>query len=242
VAAVAKSFPASSVVPKHHHARAQRLFGVEGVMTVRAAGGLWTVPPSHALWVPAGVVHEIRMGGRVEMRTLYIDPKRARGMPRECRVLLVSPLLRELIVRAMRIAPRYDERGMEGRVMQLILDEVALLPSQPLGLRMPADGRLAKLCEAILKDLSDSTPIARHGARVGLSERSVIRLFPKETGLTFGRWCKQARLLKAFELLDEGHKMTHVALELGYSSPSAFSKMFRRALGRAPAQARVLRP
>jgi AraC-like DNA-binding protein/quercetin dioxygenase-like cupin family protein len=234
VAAVAKTFEAGAHVPRHHHARAQLLFGVQGVMTVRAAGGLWIVPPSHALWVPAGVVHEIRMGGRVEMRTLYIEPRRMADAAKECQVLAVSPLLRELIVRAMAIAPRYDERGMEGRLMQLILDEVALLSPQPLGLRMPRDPRLARLCEAVLKDLSALAPIASLGAVVGLSERSVIRLFPKETGLTFGRWQKQARLLKAFELFDKGHHVTHVALELGYASPSAFSRMFRRTLGQAP--------
>jgi AraC-like DNA-binding protein len=62
----------------------------------------------------------------------------------------------------------------------------------------------------------------------------VIRLFPHETGLSFGRWQQQARLLKAFALFDEGLSVTQVALELGYASPSAFTKMFRRAMGEAP--------
>ena len=203
-------------------------------MTVQAAGGLWILPPSHALWVPAGVVHQIRMGGQVEMRTLYIQPQYAGGIKRECQVLFVSPLLRELIVRAMELAPLYDERGMEGRLMRLILDEIALLPAQPLGLRMPRDTRLLRLCELVLRDLSMPDSIAQLSASVGLSERSVIRLFPKETGVSFRRWHKQARVLKAFELFDHGQSVTRVALELGYSGPSAFSKMFRRTMGKAP--------
>jgi AraC-like DNA-binding protein len=69
---------------------------------------------------------------------------------------------------------------------------------------------------------------------VGLSERSVIRLFRKETGMSFRRWHAQARLIKAYELFNDRRSVTAVAMELGYSSPAAFAKMFRRALGRPP--------
>jgi AraC-like DNA-binding protein len=234
VATLADSFDQGAVIPPHSHERAQLIFALQGTMTVQAAGGLWILPPSHALWVPPGVVHQIRMGGRVEMRTLYIQPQHAASGRHECQVLFVSPLLRELIVRAMELPALYDERGMEGRLMRLILDEIALLPPQPLGLRLPRDARLLRLCEHVLRELSTADSIGRLGASVGLSERSVIRLFPKETGLSFRRWHKQARLLKAFELFDHGQSVTRVALELGYSGPSAFAKMFRRTMGKAP--------
>lgn len=240
VSALASSYPSGHRIAQHHHPRAQLIFGLHGVMTVRAEGSMWTVPASHALWMPAGVEHSIRVDSAVEMRSLYFEARRVRGIPGECRVMFVSPLLRELIVRAMEIPPLYDVRGADGRVMQLIVDEVASLTPQPLGLRMPGDARLARLCEHLLADLSSSEPIATLGQGVGLSERSVIRLFPRETGLSFGRWQQQARLLKALALFDEGMGVTRVALELGYSSPGAFSKMFRRLLGASPRA--LLRP
>jgi len=234
VSALADSLERGAVIPPHSHRRAQLIFAIAGTMTVRAADGLWILPPSNALWVPAGVVHQIRTSGPVEMRTLYIQPGHAQRIRNECHVMFVSPLLRELIVRAMELPALYDQHGMAGRVMMLILDEVARLPAQPLGLRMPADARLLRLCEIVLRDLSAIDSIARLGAAVGLSERSVIRLFPKETGLSFRRWHNQARLLKAFELLDQGQSLTRVALDVGYSGPSAFAKMCRRTLGKAP--------
>ena len=234
VAALAESFARGAIIPAHSHKRDQLIFAVQGTMTVQASRGLWILPPSHALWVPAGVVHQIRMGGRVEMRTLYIQPQHAERIRHECHVLFVSPLLRELIVRAMELPSLYDERGMEGRLMTLMLDEIALLPAQPLGLRMPSDPRLLRLCELVLRDLATPHSITELGASVGLSERSVIRLFTEETGLSFGRWQNQARLLKAFELFEHGQSMTRVALELGYSGSSAFSKMFRRTMGKSP--------
>jgi AraC-like DNA-binding protein len=168
------------------------------------------------------------------MRTLYVQPGHARDIKNQCHVIFVSPLLRELIMRAMALPPLYDEHGMEGRVMRLILDEVAHLPARPLSLRMPSDARLLRLCELVLSDLCKTGSIARLGAAVGLSERSVTRLFPTQTGLSFRRWLNQARLLKAFELFDEGQTLTQVALDVGYSGPSAFAKMFRRTLGSAP--------
>ena len=235
VTALAGSYASGSSIPSHHHTRAQLIFGIQGVMLVQAGSGLWVVPPSHALWMPAGMEHSIRMSGQVEMRTLYLDPDHLQAGRRECQVLFVSALLRELIVRAMTIPRMYDHNGMDGRIMQLILDEVALLRPQPLGLRMPADPRLLRLCNRVLADLSRTTPIGQLGEEAGLSERSVIRLFPKETGMSFGRWQNQARLMKAFELFDQGRSITYVALELGYSSPGAFSKMFRRWMGTGPA-------
>ena len=234
IAALSDSFVGGVVIPEHSHERAQLIFAVRGTMTVHAAGGLWILPASHALWVPGGVTHRIRMNWPVEMRTLYVQARYAARAGGECRVLFVSPLLRELIVRAMELPPLYDQRGMAGRVMTLILDEVAALPARPLGLCMPGDPRLLKLCERVLGDLSAAGSVAQLGASVGLSERSVTRLFSSETGLSFGRWLSQARLLKAFELFDQGHSVTRVALELGYSSPSAFTKMFRRSMGMPP--------
>jgi AraC-like DNA-binding protein len=234
VAALAASYPAGHTIPLHHHPRAQLIHGLQGVMTVRAAGSVWTVPASHALWLPAGTEHSVHMDVQVEMRSLYFDRRRVRGTPQECRVLSVTPLLRELIVRAMELPPLYDERGRDGRIMKLIVDEIGMLRPEPLELRMPGDARLARLCRILLARLSETPSIAELGARVGLSERSVIRLFPRETGLTFGRWQQQARLQRAFALLDEGLSVTQVALELGYAGPSAFTKMFRRTLGSTP--------
>ena len=204
-------------------------------MTVQAAGSLWILPPSHALWIPPGMVHEISMSGPVEMRTLYVEPGSARCVGNDCRVIFVSPLLRELIARAMDLPRLYERAGMQGRVMTLILEEIAQLPARPLGLRIPRDPRLAHLCRLLLRQLSSRPSVRKLGSMVGLSERSVIRLFPRETGLSFRGWHNQARLLRAFELFDSGRTVTSVALEVGYSTPGAFSKMFRRTLGRRPA-------
>lgn len=42
--------------------------------------------------------------------------------------------------------------------------------------------------------------------------------------------------MQAMRLLAEGAKVTHAAMEAGYSTPSAFISMFRKAWGTTPAR------
>ena len=60
------------------------------------------------------------------------------------------------------------------------------------------------------------------------------RAFKSDVGMTFGKWRQQLRLMHAMRLLAEGSKVTYAALEAGYSTPSAFISMFRKALGMTP--------
>ena len=105
--------------------------------------------------MPAGVRHSIVMSGNVTMRTLYLRHDAAAGMPEVCRVLQVSPLLRELILEACNLSVEYDLDGRDGRIMALILDEIAEAvehPASALHVPMPSNPRLLKVCRAVMQD------------------------------------------------------------------------------------------
>src|SRR5688572_13934259 len=119
VVARRSTYPAGHHVDAHWHDRAQFIFAVQGTMRVRTPRRAWIVPPSRALWVPSHTVHEIQMYGVVEMRSVYIDDAAAAGMPSSCVVLNVTPLLRELVVRAVALPAHYDDEGDEGLLMKL---------------------------------------------------------------------------------------------------------------------------
>jgi AraC-like DNA-binding protein len=70
----------------------------------------------------------------------------------------------------------------------------------------------------------------------GASARTVARLFRSELGMSFGQWRQQALLTRAVTLAARGQPMSHIAAELGYASPSAFSAMVRRAVGAPPSR------
>jgi AraC-like DNA-binding protein len=236
LAAMAKSFPDGHLIERHQHARAQLLYAVSGVMTIETAGGSWLVPPDRALWIPAGVPHQIKVAGELQMRTLYVRADASTHLPEKCGVLAVSPLLRELVVRATQLPVLYDEAGPDAAVMALILAEIQALPSLPFHLPMPDDRRLLKLCKLVCEDLSASSSREFYAARVGVSARSVSRLFQRQTGMGFTQWRQKARLMAALQRLGAGETVTSVALALGYRSPSAFTAMFRRVLGVSPRQ------
>ena len=218
----------------HWHDRAQFVFAVAGTMAVRTPRRAWIVPTSRALWVPARTVHEIQMYGAVEMRSLYLDDAAAAAMPPSCVVLEVTPLLRELVVRAAALAANYDENADDGLLMRLLVAEMRGLPHSALDLPLPESPDLMALCERILADLSTRRTCAGDADSMSTSSRTLYRRFLKETGITFARWKQQARLLESVQRLAQGAPVTTVALDLGYESASAFSTMFRRSLGIAP--------
>jgi AraC-like DNA-binding protein len=234
VAAMPKDFASGFVIQPHSHERAQFIYATAGTMRVAADGSMWVVPPQRALWMPAGVEHGITMLSDVTMRTLYLRDDAAAAMPLSCRVLPVSPLLRELIVRATELPLQYDEDGPAGHLIALLLAELHGLQSLPLQLPMPQEARLRALCLALLAAPGDQRTLREWAQSVNASERTVARLFQNETGLSFGAWRQQARLLEAMGRLGSGAPVTQVALDLGYDSVSAFSAMFRRAAGASP--------
>ena len=112
--------------------------------------------------------------------------------------------------------------------------EIRRLPPCALDLPLPESPELTRLCESLLADLSTRRPSDRDAGDMNVSTRTLYRRFLKETGITFARWKQQARLLESIRRLAQGTPVTTVAIDLGYESPSAFSAMFRRALGVVP--------
>jgi len=221
-------------VQSHQHPTNQLIHAVHGVMVVSSSNGHWIVPPTRGIWMPAGTEHQVRMIGMVKMRTVYIWPDASPDLPTECKAVSISSLLRELILAAMNIPGDYLPDSRHGRVMQLLIDEVALLPTLPLHLPHPTDPRLLEICGTLAAQPDDASTLKQWGERLEIDAKTIQRLFARETGMTFGQWRQQARLLKALELLAGGERVLDVALQLGYESPSAFATMFKRQFGTTP--------
>jgi len=234
VVAFARELAYRDLLTAHSHARGQLLYAVEGVMQVRTPQGVWLVPPQRALWVPPMVEHEIRMLSKVSMRTLYIAQAEGRAIGEQCRLLEVSVLLRELILASLAEPREYEPESRAGHVAALIMSELARAPSIPVAIPWPQDRRLQAICEAILAEPGRQFALADWAGVGGASVRTVIRLFPRETGLQFRHWVQQVHLSEALVRLARGDAVGVVAQALGYRSQSAFSNMFRKALRSSP--------
>ncbi len=236
IVAMAKEFPDGQLITFHQHPRAQLLYASSGVMTVTTESGIWVVPPLRAVWIPAHVSHQIRASGQVSMRTLYIQPDICTGLPEGCCVVSVTPLLRELILHAMDIPPLYALSSPDERLMNVILDQIQIMDIAPLELPIPKDPRLKKIYDHLVARPEDNRTLEDWGKVVGATGRTLARHFRLETGLAFGQWRQQVRILEALKRLAMHEPVTTVAMELGYESPSAFITMFKKALGKTPGQ------
>ncbi len=231
---LAKDYRHGDSEPDHYHNCAQLIHSLSGVVQVTTRLGSWVVPPGRGVWVPAKMVHSLRITGQVAARTLFVDPLARADLPAQCQVVQISPLLRELIICAMEIAPGYPSGGRDERVMELILDELRILPILPLHLPESREASLLALCRHIQATLAQPWTLEQAAAQLSVSGRTLSRRFQRETGLHFSDWVRRARLLAALNALATGRSVLEVALDLGYDSPSAFSAMFRRLLGVAP--------
>jgi AraC-like DNA-binding protein/quercetin dioxygenase-like cupin family protein len=239
ITTLTRDYPAGQVIPLHFHDRDQLVYASRGVMTVRTRDGRWVVPPQRAVWIPARVPHTIVMSGSVAMRTLYLKPRLARALPQGCCVVNVSSLLRELILHACVLHTlKKTVKRHEPLIAVIVhqLEAVQMIPLQLPNLSDPSlsDPRLARIAGVFVKNPRDSRTLTQLCRASGASKRSIERLFQREAGMTFGKWRQQARLMEGMRLLAEGAKVTHAALESGYSTPSAFISMFRKALGVTP--------
>ncbi|HEY9131909.1 MAG TPA: helix-turn-helix transcriptional regulator [Dyella sp.] len=238
--ATGNDYPAHYVLHPHSHRRAQLLYAMTGVLTTITQEGSWVIPPRRALWIPPGVTHEVHMGGPVSTRSVYVreDVARAAGLPTRCEVIAVSPLLHELLLEAVDVPMLYELEGRDGTVMRLLLEEIRRMPTLALSTPLPRERRLAALCRHLLEQPSQEVSIDTMAARAGMSRRSFTRVFREETGMSFAAWRQQACLLAALTRLGNGEPVTQVAMDLGYSSSSALSAVFRRVLGVPPSEFR----
>jgi AraC-like DNA-binding protein len=232
--ALARNEATGCYVAPHSHPRGQLLYATSGLMRAATDTGIWLLPPQRGLWIPAGVVHDQRMLSPTTMRTIYIEPATAARIGDTCRTIEISPLLRELILALLDQPTEYSLNEKNGHIVALILLELEAARTIKLDIPWPKDRRILMMCEAILAAPDTPMSLDYWAEKVGGSSRTLIRLFIKETGLTFRHWVQQVRLAEALHRIENGEAIANVAYALGFASPSAFAAMFRKTMGQSP--------
>lgn len=236
VTGVAVDYNSGHVIPPHSHRRAQLLYATAGVLVIETDAGRWVVPPSRGVWLKGGITHSVRMRGAAQMRSIFVNPDAIPGLPDGDCVIDISPLLRELILAATKVDGDYELESRDGRLMRFILDELCSLPVLPFNLPWPQDARIIRVCQALAEDPADARNASDWAEMVAMSDKTFHRQFHKQTGVTFGRWRQQARLLLSLESLAQGTPVVQVALQHGYESQSAFAAAFKRQFGLSPSE------
>lgn len=226
------------VIPRRHrHNWGQLSYTIRGYLQVWTNTANFIALPQRAVWIPAGIEHQVQQqSNRTIIRSLYIDSDALKDEWLNCRVLAVSPLLHELIRRFSTLPVHYDIDGADGRLAQVLLDQLATSKEAGLVLPWPSDARIQPICKELQNNPDTASDLASYSKELGISDKTLTRLFQQETGLGFRLWRQRARLVHALPLLERGDRITDVALACGYESLSAFIATFKQHTGVTPGE------
>ena len=99
--------------------------------------------------------------------------------------------------------------------------------------------RVARAVRFIEEHFSESLKVEAIARSAGLSASALHIRFKEATGLSPMQFAKRLRLHRAHGLLVAGETVARSAFEVGYVSPSQFSREFRRQFGMTPVAARA---
>lgn len=218
----------------HSHPEAQ-LCGLDrGLAILETDAGAWTCPPGRCVWIPPNMTHSLRSYGKISGWMVRLDARRRASLPVEPRILALSPLLKEIVVRMMTWVDNPEANAAKRRLVDVLNDEIRVSSQIKLHLPVPRDPALKRLAARLAETSEDTKDLAALAREVGVSERSLFRNFQRETGLSPGQWRRQMQILRALELLTKGRPVTETAFEVGYESVGAFIRAFRETLGVTP--------
>nr|WP_162946788.1 AraC family transcriptional regulator [Ruegeria sp. EL01] len=165
------------------------------------------------------------------MRTAYLSTAYL-SLPTDLRVISVSPLAREVLVRLAE-----DKDGtLQQTLGDVLVHEIKQSNIEAFSLPLPANKHIALLAEDLRANPASKKTMTEWANELGLSERNLIRRVRGETGMTFREFRRQTRIIVAIERLIDGQPVTSVALDVGFETPSAFINAFRLVTGKTPRQ------
>lgn len=217
----------------HRHKKGQLVVAKHGAVVCKVSDTLWVVPPQHAMWVPAGLLHSNQSTVNAQMTLVFIKPGIVE-MPEESCTLALSPLIHELIEYLAKQQIPYSNDGPMARLVRVLLDQLTTAPLFQLHLPISKHPKVRLITEKLMMDPSNRHTLKQWADELAMSDRTLARLIKHETGFTFGRWRQQLHLIIALRLLASNVSVQRVAGDLGYDSVTAFSQMFKKALGKPP--------
>ena len=221
---------------EHAHATHQLIWNEYGASTATVAPRTWTITPTIGLWIPGGTLHSGWTPASTRQRSAQFDPASFPSISAGPSTVQISPLLGLLLDR-LSLGELDDESRATTEAM--VLDVIRPAPRELL-LRVPESATVAPIVAAIRTNPADPTTLAQWADRLGISTRTITRIFIAETGLGFARWVTIARAQHAITLLAQGESLDEIAERTGFSSASAFGAAFRRSTGMTPGQFRAL--
>jgi AraC-like DNA-binding protein/quercetin dioxygenase-like cupin family protein len=225
----------------HSHEVHQIEYAMHGVVEVETDCAHYLLPPQQAAWIPVGLEHQAVMNPDVKTVAVMFDPELISGAGDRARIIAVSPLIREMMIYALRWPiDRGEGSAEDAMVSDGFFRTLAQLVSEALDHEAPlslptSDHPIVAAAMAFTKEHLDSVSADDVSRAVSVSERTLRRLFQDTLGLSWRTYLLQARMLKAMALLAApGQSVQATSSAVGFESLSAFTRCFAQFCGETP--------
>lgn len=218
----------------HHHPWGQLIYIRTGVLALNVGDQRFLAPSKFAVWLPAGVEHSSYNRKLSQFRTINISARLCADLPAEACLLNVGPLFNAIVDNCFERDLIFPETREDLRLCRVLVDQLKQAPVHQTYLPSSQDKFLAPVLRMLESCPSDNTPLSIWAQRVYTTERTLSRRCQIELGMSFSEWRQRLRFLHSLPLLEQGKTVQEVALEVGYSSSSAFIVMFQQISGTTP--------
>ncbi len=221
----------------HSHPLGQFVLVKHGVLHGHTEEQHWLMKSGMAVWIPPNTLHWGAAYNRVDLTVIYISPELCDSFTSRLKLIDASYLITALCdrlanVKATLPIPRRNN------ILQLLFEEIDEMPDSNLTLPLPKDLRLKKVTDSLLANPSKRLSLAEWGAKVGATERTLARLFRKDTGLRYTEWHNRMLLAVAWQGLSDGATNEQLSIMLGFASGDSFGHWFRRVANNCPGKVR----
>jgi AraC-like DNA-binding protein/quercetin dioxygenase-like cupin family protein len=225
----------------HSHDVHQIEYAIGGVVEVETAAAHYLMPPQQAAWIPVGLEHQATMNPDVRTVAVMFDAELVPEAGDRARILAVSPLIREMMIYALRwpIDRPAGDPVSDGffRTLAHLVSE-ALDHEAPLSLPT-SEQPIVAAAMAFTKEHLDSVTADQVSRAVAVSERTLRRLFQDTLGLPWRTYLLHARMLRAMALLAApGQSVQETSSAIGFDSLSSFTRAFTLFCGETPSSYR----
>ena len=229
----------------HSHDVHQIEYAVGGVVEVETAAAHYLLPPQQAAWLPVGLAHQATMNPDVKTVAVMFDPQLVPNAGDRARILGVSPLIREMMIYALRwpidrSPGSAEDEGVADGFFRTLANLVSDALDHEAPLSLPtSEHPIVAAAAAYTKENLQSVTATEVSRAVAVSERTLRRMFQESLGLSWRTYLLHARMLRAMALLaSPGVTVQEVSSAVGFESLSSFTRAFIQFAGQTPSSYR----
>ncbi|MEM7426970.1 MAG: AraC family transcriptional regulator, partial [Pseudomonadota bacterium] len=128
---------------------------------------------------------------------------------------------------------------LESCALELLAETLSPLPDNLTAGNAQISEIVQNVTELVDLKLANPPTVADLAGTLRISESRLKREFIDRTGTSIGAFMTGRRMAAAKDMVSSGLPISRVAAEVGYATPEAFSKAFRRKFGSSPREFRA---